>query len=248
MRPYGQHFLNDKSSAIKLVELISHDVSNRRVVEIGAGKGFITGFLLQAGFQVLAYEIDQKLAKQLCQKFAGSGLKVYVKDFLQSTPEEIENINLCIGSIPYQISSKIIIKLIELGFQKIVLIVQKEFAEKLVAEPGEKRYSFITVLAQSFYDVQKVSNLPKSCFSPAPKVDSAILSMCRNHVSIKIDEYILFLRKIFVSPNKMVHNMIHSAIKKRVRELPADEFLRLFFEEGQNGQSGVVSNSSGFNN
>lgn len=233
MRPFGQHFLVDE----KVVQCLMNQLQgleSKTIVEIGAGKGFITKYLLQNGFKVLAYEIDKKIADEL-MNIDNTNLEIRVKDFLDVSFQELPNLSCCVGSIPYQISSLLIRKIIGLSFQRAVLIVQKEFADKLTALPSTKRYTFITVLAQSYYSIRKVYSISKNSFSPPPKVNSAIIVMDKKQQVLRLDEYSLFVRKLFTSPNKTVKNVINlpwnissEILEKRVRDLLVEEVIELY--------------------
>lgn len=234
MRPFGQHFLIDEKIARCLINQID-DQKNEVIIEIGAGKGFITKYLLQKNYKVLAYEIDETVATELKESIKSDNLEIRIKDFLKVNLQELPSVKCCIGSIPYQISSLLIRKIVELSFQKVVLIVQKEFADKLTARSSTKRYTFITVFTQSFYNIRKICNISKNSFSPPPKVDSAMIVLQRKQQTPQLDGYDLFLRKLFVSPNKIVKNVmnlpqsIRSKIsEKRVRDLSIGEVIEFY--------------------
>ncbi len=234
MRPLGQHFLIDEKVARCLINQIQ-DQKNEVIIEIGAGKGFITRHLLQNDFNVLAYEIDEKLATELKKNMNNNNLEIRIKDFLSVRPEELPSLSCCVGSIPYQISSHLIRKIIGLSFQKVVLIVQKEFADKITAPCCTKKYTFITVLSQSFYIIRKVCNISKNSFSPPPKVNSAMIVLQRKEHTPELEGYNLFLRKLFISPNKTVKSAVNlsegirsEVLVKRVRDLSIDEVIELY--------------------
>ncbi len=234
MRPFGQHFLTDEKAVHCLIEQLL-DEKNRTIIEIGPGKGFITKFLLQNGFKIVAYEIDEKIANQLKESVNSINLDIRVKDFLKVDIQELPDLSCCIGSIPYQISSKLVRKIIDLSFKKAVLIVQKEFAEKLTASPSTRKYTFISALAQSFYTIRRICNIPKSSFSPPPKVESTIIVMVKKQKTPEPGGYALFLRRLFTSPNKTVRYALRSLqdvraeiLQKRVRDLSTDEILEIY--------------------
>lgn len=234
MMPFGQHFLIDQRPVHRLLDLLN-DLRVDSVVEIGPGKGFITKFLLEKGYKVLAYEIDERIADELIKTINDEKLQVCVKDFLKVNREELQTLECCVGSIPYQISSKIVQKLIVLGFQKAILIVQKEFADKLMAQPSSKKYTFISALVQSFYDIERICSISKNSFSPAPKVDSAMIVFNRKEQVPPENEYITFLRRVFTSPNKKITKVLSELLScedkvpiKRVRDLSATELIRVY--------------------
>ncbi|HOJ88433.1 MAG TPA: 16S rRNA (adenine(1518)-N(6)/adenine(1519)-N(6))-dimethyltransferase RsmA [Pseudothermotoga sp.] len=246
MRPFGQHFLVDEKIAQKVVEQFA-DESDGMLVEIGAGRGFITKHLLQNGFKVVAYEIDEQIAEEL-QNIHTDDLQVRIKDFLTVNSQELPHLDCCVGSIPYQISSELMNKIITLNFRKAVLIVQKEFANKLMSKPSSKRYTFISVLVQSFYSIRKICTIPRSSFSPPPKVDSAMIVLRRKEQVPDFHKYVSFLRKLFNSPNKNVRNVLKGLqgttseiVHKRVRDLTIDEIIRLYecYEEWLDDKSGT---------
>ncbi len=234
MMPYGQHFLTDERPVHKLLDLLNGAKVNS-IVEIGPGRGFITKFLLSRGYKVFAYEIDERIADELIKTVNDEKLQVCVKDFLKVCREELPTLECCVGSIPYQISSKIVQKLIILGFRKAILIVQKEFADKLMAKPSLKKYTFISALAQSFFDIERICLISKNSFSPAPKVDSAMIVLNRKEQTPLEIEYITFLRRVFSSPNKKIEKVLKklSLFKgkvpdKHVRDLSAAELIKVY--------------------
>ncbi|MFN4189749.1 MAG: 16S rRNA (adenine(1518)-N(6)/adenine(1519)-N(6))-dimethyltransferase RsmA [Pseudothermotoga sp.] len=234
MKPFGQHFLIDERVARCLINQIQ-DQRNEVIIEIGAGKGFITRHLLQNDFKVLAYEIDEKLATELKKNMNNNNLEIRIKDFLNVRLQELPSLSCCVGSIPYQISSLLIRKIIELSFQKVVLIVQKEFGDKITAPSCTRKYTFITVLSQSFYNIRKICSIGKNSFSPPPKVDSVMIVLQRKEQTPELEGYDLFLRKLFISPNKTVKSAMNlsggirpEVLVKRVRDLSVEEVIELY--------------------
>lgn len=236
MRRYGQHFLVCEWVGRELSKILNPSAEDS-VVEIGCGKGFLTRFVASLGCRVICYEIDEVLRKEF-ERYVCGNVELRLKDFLHVTPTEVEGTKLCYGSIPYQISSKLIRKVIELGFERCVFIVQKEFAEKLVHGRDKRRSTFITVLTQTYFDVGILHQIPKTCFDPPPKVDSAMVELVRKQVQLNLEEYEDFLRKLFLRPNRTLKNALKvmsidyrgSLENVRVCNMSVDQILKIYLE------------------
>ena len=165
----GQNFLCDANILRK--EVLVADVVGKTVLEIGAGDGRLTEKIIEGGaLKVLAIEKDKELASGLKDKFNGNPhVDVITDDFLEIEPIHAD---IIMGNIPYYISSAIIFRLKDYDFERAVLIIQKEFAEKMVAKPNDSNYGRLSVTAQLAFDVELVQKVPRHLFSPAPKVDS----------------------------------------------------------------------------
>jgi len=146
--------------------------TNNLIIEIGPGLGDLTEKLLEKR-RVLAYEIDKDLCEILKQKFPDLNLKCGdVLDFWQDKLAD-ENYDL-IANLPYYIATKIILKALKDNNAKnILVLIQKEVADKFSAKPNNKNYSSLTILAQSVANVKKLFDVPPGAFVPAPKVTSS---------------------------------------------------------------------------
>lgn len=176
----GQHFLIDKNILNKIVD--TADVKRgESVLEIGAGIGTLSFALAGRGADITAVEKDKKLASILEELSAPyPNIKVINADILKL---DFENL-LCGTSVwkivsnpPYNITAPLLFKLISFKdrFSLIVLMLQKEFAKRLTAEPGGRNYSFLTIKAQYYMNIDVVHKVSKNVFFPPPKVDSVIL-------------------------------------------------------------------------
>ncbi|KAF2958713.1 hypothetical protein AS159_03290 [Thermotoga sp. Ku-13t] len=234
MRPYGQHFLRCDEIAFELVKRLNprrEDV----VVEIGCGTGFLTRFVAQTGCRVLCYEIDESLSLEFAKNVPHENVELRIKDFLKVTREELQGAELCYGSIPYQISSRIVRKAIELGFQRCIFIVQEEFAEKMIWGREKHRGTFMTALCQTFFDVSILRRVPRRCFEPPPKVDSVLVEMVRKNVAVDLDSYERFLRELFSRPNRNVKSVLREMNidcddfeNVRVRDLRIEQLMNIY--------------------
>lgn len=214
----GQHFLNDKNILAKEARLLG--VEGKTVLEIGPGDGRLTEQLLLGGAEkVIAVEKDARMAEILKNRFEGKNVEIVNADFLEIGPSEFK-INKIAGNIPYYISSSIVFKLKEFEFEDAVLMVQDEFAKKMVAKPGGGGYGRLSVTAQLFYEVKYVQKVPASLFVPAPKVNSAVIMLKKRDIELpKGAEDVI--RALFQHKNKTVRNALLDAgyTKERIETL-----------------------------
>ncbi|MDI3502941.1 MAG: rRNA (adenine1518-N6/adenine1519-N6)-dimethyltransferase, partial [Archaeoglobi archaeon] len=165
-----QRFLKDSRVLRRIVdyaELKPDDV----VLEIGAGTGNLTVLLSERCRKVIAYEKDRELASMIPKK---ENIEVRAEDFLKSDPPEFNKI---VSNLPYSISSPVTFRMLELEFERAVLMYQKEFAMRMVAKPGTKDYSRLSANVQRFFEVELLEIVPRTAFFPRPKVDSAIVRL-----------------------------------------------------------------------
>ncbi len=180
-KKHSQNFLIDRGCAERAVScagLTPEDVA----IEIGPGPGSLTFFLERTGATVICYEIDRRLFSIL-ERQLEPGDQVFLKfqdilaaDFAENTGGRPA---VLFGSIPYAITSPIIIKALEniSGLKRAVFILQKEVADRLIAEPGCKEYGILTVYCRAYFQAAVRMHIPAECFYPAPKVDSAVIEL-----------------------------------------------------------------------
>jgi len=183
----GQHFLTDANAARRIVEALG-DIRQSVVIEIGPGRGALTKALADRASRLIAVEFDPMLAQQLRVALSGREnveiihadfLKVLVSDLLNSHGNRSHNGAKIVGNIPYYITSDILLRLFEQheSVETIVVMLQKEVADRVAAEPGSRDYGLLTVTAQLFANVERLFTLPPSAFSPPPQVHSTVLRM-----------------------------------------------------------------------
>ncbi|MCK4967409.1 MAG: ribosomal RNA small subunit methyltransferase A [Candidatus Aenigmarchaeota archaeon] len=165
-----QHFL--KNRKYMDIELEAANIQKNEVIlEIGPGPGIITKELLNLSKKVVAVEYDWRFVVHIKETFPdvelikGDAVKV-----------EFPKFDKCVSNLPYSISSPIIMKLGKLG-KFAVLMLQKEFALRLVAVPGDKNYSRLSLMANYFFVPEYIVSVPRTAFSPKPKVESAIVRL-----------------------------------------------------------------------
>lgn len=223
----GQHFLTDHAAAGRIVEAIG-DSSQQTVLEIGPGRGEITSLLLRRAKRVIAIELDRVLAAQLRMKFATvPNLEVIEGDILAIdfhsvfgpkpgssrpgltfVPEPVR----VVGNLPYYITSDILLRLFEYRqyFSAMVLMVQREVADRIAAAPGGRDYGLLSATAQLYATTEKLFTLPPEAFSPPPKVHSTVLrlTMAPRLQKLNVPEggFIVFLKQSFGLKRKTLWN------------------------------------------
>ena len=190
----GQNFLIDTSIVDRIIKSV--DVKdNEKILEVGPGIGYLTKELKSFNSDLTCFEIDLDTKKYL-DKLVDDKTKVIYKDFMQVDLNEYYNKDdkiHVIANIPYYITTPIIEKIIDskLNILDMTLMVQKEVADRLSSKPKSSEYGYITVYLNYYFEVNKLFNVDKSCFNPAPKVDSAIIQLKKKD-KIKVNEEVFF--------------------------------------------------------
>jgi len=171
----GQHFITDKSILKNEASLL--DLSKKDVLEIGAGDGRLSEqLLLQNPKSLTLIELDKKWAKTLAKKFSEKKeVKILNQDFLQ-IPDDTKT-DIIYGNIPYNITSKILMKLAKMTFENCILCMQKEVVQRVCAPPSSKKYGRLSVFCQLNFYTNPLYQIPKEFFFPPPKVDSQIIQL-----------------------------------------------------------------------
>jgi 16S rRNA (adenine1518-N6/adenine1519-N6)-dimethyltransferase len=190
----GQHFLASESYALQIVDALG-DVSQNTVLEIGPGRGVLTSLLAKRVRRLIAVELDRVLAAQLRLRFGMfSNVEIIEADILsvdfdslfgpkpglrrpgiEFKPEPVK----VIGNLPYYITSDILLRLFDYAkyFETIVILVQREVADRIAAQPGTRDYGLLSATTQLYASVEKLFTLPPGAFAPPPKVHSTALRL-----------------------------------------------------------------------
>ncbi|HWQ67043.1 MAG TPA: 16S rRNA (adenine(1518)-N(6)/adenine(1519)-N(6))-dimethyltransferase RsmA [Methanospirillum sp.] len=175
MRAYrDQHFLSDPHAVARIAEVL--EVSGRKVLEIGPGRGVLTRALLSRGAQVTAVEIDTQLVTFLSHEFApaiADGSFVLISGDATRVP--LPPFDIVVANLPYSVSSKITFRLLDIGFEAAVLMYQKEFADRMLAPIGTRDCGRLSVMLQTFARASRCFDLPPGSFSPPPEVHSSVV-------------------------------------------------------------------------
>lgn len=177
----GQHFLFNPSAIDKILDLAKIGKDDR-VLEIGPGPGTMTDRLAARVNRLVAVEMDRRFAQSLREKFSGTPKVTIVEgDFLRTNLEGLLSPDRSgwkvVANLPYNVATEMIFHLLELStfFQGFHVMVQKEVAERIVARPGSKNYGILSIFSQLFSENRIVMRLKPGSFTPAPKVDSAVV-------------------------------------------------------------------------
>ena len=192
----GQHWLKNREILEEIADLAG---SGPLCVEIGPGLGTLTSSLLKRFEKVIAVEYDKDLAEKLPKSFPGKNLEVVSQDFLKYNLDDLGRPYAVAGNIPYYITSPIIEHILMSNNlpEKVVLLMQKEVAERIVSE----RESLLSLRVKNRADVEPGPVVPASEFTPPPKVDSQVLVM-RPHDPIIPDEVFRIIEIGFSAPRK----------------------------------------------
>jgi len=220
----GQHFLKSEKIAENIVaaaNLSKHD----SVLEIGTGRGILIPFLCKNAKQITSFETDKKLYHDAKVRYSISNLKLKLGDGFKSK----ENFTVFVSNLPYSKSRDAIEWLVQKKFSRAVIMVQKEFAEKLETKLKKKRKA-ISVLAQHAFDIEPVIKVSKTNFTPQPKVDSVVLKI--NSKKVVSKELIKTVNKLFSYRRKTIQNILKQFGKvsdstKRLDELDGDEIIKI---------------------
>jgi 16S rRNA (adenine1518-N6/adenine1519-N6)-dimethyltransferase len=261
----GQHFLTDHSAAKRIVDALG-DISNRTVVEIGPGQGMLTDLLVRRARKVIGIELDRVLAAQLRMRYATlKNIDVLESDFINVEwtsmvgrrpgplhdlrPTQPETVDV-IGNLPYYVTSDIVLRILEEheSIGRAVIMVQREVADRISADPGSRDYGLLTATAQLFARVENLFTLPPEAFDPPPEVYSSVirLTMAPRMEELNIDPapFQAMLKLAFAQKRKTLANnlkghfndkAIRSALREagvrpdiRAEALPLDRMAAIF--------------------
>ena len=240
----GQHFLKDKAIARAIVDAINPSTEN--LLEIGAGTGVLTQYILEKDFpNFKIIEIDTESVNYLLRNFEGMEKVVIEADFLHFKIEDLfpKQFSL-IGNFPYNISNQILFKTYEYRHQvtEVVGMFQKEVAERIASKPGTKKYGILSVLLQAYYDIDYLFTVNEDVFDPPPRVKSGVIRLIRNDVQkLDCDEALFktVVKTAFNQRRKTLGNALKSIgskewpeeykeiLSKRAEQLGVIDFVRL---------------------
>ena len=179
----GQNFLTDRHVLSRIAQLVDRG-TDARILEVGPGKGALTRILAENGARVLAIELDRQLVPLLEREFSGRGnIKLLQADILRIDLPTVLREHWAgkwevAANLPYNISSQVLFRFMESHalFSRLVLMLQKEVGERLVAHPGSKEYGILSVLFRLRFDITREFTVKPGSFYPVPKVDSVVLT------------------------------------------------------------------------
>lgn len=212
----GQHWLTNRDVLARIADE-AHITAEDTVLEIGPGLGTLTSELLRRAKNVVAVELDDDLAAKLPGQFPGTALEVIHQDILTFDLRTIPEKYIVVANVPYYITSKIVQMLMTATNppKTIVLLIQKEVAERLAAEPGDM--SILAVSAQVYAEVRLGDVVPAELFTPPPKVDSQVVILEMFDTSrVAADDIKLFFRIVkagFSAKRKKLRSSMSSGLQ-----------------------------------
>ncbi len=233
-RSLGQNFFTNPNLGKFLIEKVLES-NPEDVIEIGGGKGFFTKFLVEKNVNVTVIEKDDALSKSL--EFLFPNIKVYNEDLFSKNILKIfqkTKNTVCFGSLPYNISKKIIHYLaVNSDIKDFYFIIQKEVAERYFAK---KKNSFLSISTELYFDVKIICNIAPENFKPRPNVTSSFVKFSRNEMNLaNTESFLEYLHRAFKQPRKKLKNNLQKYyqidsinLDQRAEDLSVQEHLKLY--------------------
>ncbi|TCK68054.1 16S rRNA (adenine1518-N6/adenine1519-N6)-dimethyltransferase [Winogradskyella wandonensis] len=240
----GQHFLKDENIAKKIADTLSLKGYDD-VLEIGPGMGVLTKYLLEKSITTHVIEIDTESVEYLKTNYLNLAPRIYEQDFLNYDLNTVFRGKsfAIIGNFPYNISSQIVFKTLEMRDQipEFSGMFQKEVAQRICSKEGNKVYGILSVLTQAFYNADYLFTVPPSVFNPPPKVDSGVLLLTRkDNYTLPCDEKLFFrvVKTSFQQRRKTLRNSLktfnlsdnlkaNAIFGQRPEQLSVSQFIEL---------------------
>ncbi len=237
-RDLGQNFLHDADALARIVDA-GQLTRDDRVVEVGPGLGVLTYELVQRAGEVVAIELDKRLAARLPDELRAPNLRVVESDVLKVDPAtllEPPRPYKVVANLPYQVTSAILRHFLEAGAppELMVLLVQWEVAERIIAAPPDM--SVLAHSVQIYAHPEIVTRVPASAFFPAPKVDSAVLRLTRRpRLLVDVDDVDALFRVVkagFLLARKKLSNSLPNGLAAMGQPVGREIALRAMTEAG----------------
>lgn len=240
----GQHFLKDKNIARNITDSLS-GTGFSKALEIGPGMGVLTNFLLEREeLETWVVDIDRESIEYLKKHFPQLDGRIIEGDFLKlNVPEVLGSSFALIGNLPYNISSQIFFRALDLKHHipEMVFMVQREVGRRIASPPGSKEYGILSVLLQAFYNVEYLFTVPETVFIPPPKVKSGVLRLTRNdRKELPADEALFkkVVKQSFSTRRKTLRNALKTLtlpgemlkdpfFDQRAEQLSVEDFIQL---------------------
>ena len=241
----GQHFLKDQNIAQRIVDSLSIAGNDESIIEIGPGTGILTNILVTKPCrQLLLIELDRDSIAYLKQNIHVQNVNIIEGDFLKINVSDYSDDQiLVIGNFPYNISSQIFFKILDIREQvkEVVCMIQKEVAERICAPHGNKTYGILSVLIGAYYHTEMLFKVPPGVFFPPPKVTSAVIRLRRKeNISLSCDEVLFkkIVKQGFQNRRKTLRNALkpiflpveltqHNIFDQRAEQLSIEDFIQL---------------------
>ena len=207
----GQHFLINKRTIERIVGVAEVNADDH-VVEIGTGEGFLTEWLLKTGCEITSYEVDERLFQITKERFKGySRLHLKLGDGFATK----EDFDVVVSSLPYYASRRFVEWMATQHIPKGVVLLQKEFVDKMMSSPSTKKYGTYSVLSQHCFKMEELFLVPPDDFFPRPKVLSSVIRLSRVRSVLDGEGCARKLKILFSYRGRKISRFIKDASKKR---------------------------------
>lgn len=225
----GQNFLIDNNIIKKIIECSNFE-EHSLIIEVGPGAGALTKELIKTQNKVICFEIDKRLEPFLsqlnCEVIYEDFLKINIKDYIKGIYNKI----YFVSNLPYYITTPIVNKVIEeIKPDKLIIMIQKEVADRFKAEVNTKEYNSLSIFIQYYYNVKKLVNVGRNSFVPKPNVDSTVLEFTKKENTYNVkneNEFFLFVRNAFKQKRKNLRNNLKDydleKLEKLLKEIDKD--------------------------
>ena len=236
-KKWGQNFLRDQNIITKIIDCLNLKI-NDNILEIGPGDGALTNHIVEKVHTFHSVEIDPYLIKNLNKKEYHNAI-FHEADILKWDFNILPNNIKIIGNLPYNISSPILFRLLEVkNWKRMVLMFQKEVAQRIISHHKVKSYGRLSIMCQTYCHVNIKFIVPRNVFEPRPKVDSAVVIFKRKIGNLpEIEQFSMFIKKAFSQRRKKLKNNLPDAYDKgllkkwadlRPEDLAPEDYLHLF--------------------
>ncbi|AWX70210.1 16S rRNA (adenine(1518)-N(6)/adenine(1519)-N(6))-dimethyltransferase [Mycoplasmopsis anatis] len=230
-KKFGQNFLIDQNIIKKIIEV--SQPKNKNIIEIGPGRGALTKILVKEANKLVCFEIDPDMVAILKKEIDEDNFELNQIDFLNANLEEYKGYDV-IANIPYYITTDILFKIFDYvkNFNSAILMVQKEVAQRIIAQKNSPDYSKLSLTCQYLAECKLEFIVKSNSFSPAPKVDSAIISLKFKKNIKNYQELKEFFKLCFIARRKkMSYSLLNKysldTINKAYSELKIDSSIRV---------------------
>lgn len=241
-KKYGQHFLHEASVLERIVSSACLSPDDH-VLEIGPGAGALTAYLIPRVQRLIAVEIDRDLMASLKLRFEKyPGFELINNDILKYPWSELvkDKPLRLISNLPYQITSPLLYKCMHEPevIQDMILMLQADVINRMLASPGTKIYGSLSVVCQFYYQMERVCKVSRGCFTPPPRVESAVIKLSRrvDHTCVNVEWLRCIVKKAFMKRRKTLNNALKPWFKtdvygidgkRRPETLSVDEYVKL---------------------
>ncbi len=201
----GQNFLIDQNIVEKIIKEVPENIA---IFEVGPGAGALTKFILEKNHKVYAVEIDKKVYELLKEKLIFKNFYLFHSDFLKFNTTQIPESELFfLSNLPYSISGEAIKKFIEeTRFKEGIIMLQKEFVDRMLAKPKSKNFGLISILSHFYLELNTLFEVKRNCFFPVPEVDSTVIRVKKKECKYDQTIFANFIKLSFSERRKTLYN------------------------------------------